>query len=245
MITLARGGFRVTVGDDVSRAVALRNLVFRGGTGAQDGDAFDARCRHLVVEHPASGQPVACCRVQTFASGADIHRSYAAQYYDLERLSGWPSPMLEIGRFCLHPDWHDPDILRLAWAALTAIVDQAGISLLFGCTSFAGTDPQAHTGALAHLAQSHLAPDALRPLRKIGAGLSTASLHLLRPDPAVGMAAMPALLRSYLGMGGWVSDHAVIDRDLGTLHVFTGLEVAAIPAARQRALRLLGAPMPS
>jgi len=46
-------------------------------------------------------------------------------------------------------------------------------------------------------------------------------------------------LRTYLGMGGWVSDHAVIDRDLGTLHVFTGVEVAAIPDRRKRALRAM------
>jgi len=48
---------------------------------------------------------------------------------------------------------------------------------------------------------------------------------------------MPPLLRAYLRMGGWVSDHAVIDRDLGTLHVFTGLEIRAVPPARARALR--------
>jgi putative hemolysin len=52
---------------------------------------------------------------------------------------------------------------------------------------------------------------------------------------------MPPLLRSYLAMGGWVSDHAVIDREMGTMHVFTGLEVRAIPAARKRLLRALAA----
>ena len=50
---------------------------------------------------------------------------------------------------------------------------------------------------------------------------------------------MPPLLRSYLTMGGWVSDHAVVDRDLNTLHVFTGLEISAIPPARARALRMV------
>jgi L-ornithine Nalpha-acyltransferase len=50
------------------------------------------------------------------------------------------------------------------------------------------------------------------------------------------MLTMPPLLRSYLAMGGWVSDHAVVDRDLNTLHVFTGLEIRAIPEARARRL---------
>ena len=53
------------------------------------------------------------------------------------------------------------------------------------------------------------------------------------------MSLMPPLLRTYLGMGGWVSDHAVIDRAMNTLHVFTGVEVAAIPPARAKALRAI------
>ena len=50
---------------------------------------------------------------------------------------------------------------------------------------------------------------------------------------------MPPLLRTYLMMGGWVSDHAVVDDDMNTLHVFTGLEIAAVPPARARALRMV------
>ena len=49
--------------------------------------------------------------------------------------------------------------------------------------------------------------------------------------------AMPPLLRTYLLMGGLVSVQAVVDRDLNTLHVFTGLEIGAIPPARVRLLR--------
>ena len=36
---------------------------------------------------------------------------------------------------------------------------------------------------------------------------------------------MPPLLRSYLALGGWVSDHAVVDPGLQTMHVFTGVEI--------------------
>jgi len=38
-------------------------------------------------------------------------------------------------------------------------------------------------------------------------------------------------------MGGWVSDHAVIDPRMNTIHVFTGVEVRKIPEARKRLLR--------
>jgi hypothetical protein len=40
-------------------------------------------------------------------------------------------------------------------------------------------------------------------------------------------------------MGGWVSDHAVIDAEMATLHVFTGVEITTIPPARKRLLRAL------
>ena len=50
---------------------------------------------------------------------------------------------------------------------------------------------------------------------------------------------MPPLLRGYLTMGARVSDHAVIDRDLGTTHVFAGLPVADMPAPRRRLLAAL------
>ena len=48
------------------------------------------------------------------------------------------------------------------------------------------------------------------------------------------MRMMPPLLRGYLSLGGWVSDHAVIDPDLKTLHVFTGLEVKRVPSRRAK-----------
>ena len=36
---------------------------------------------------------------------------------------------------------------------------------------------------------------------------------------------LPPLLKFYLRLGGKVSDHAVIDRDLDTLHVFTYVDL--------------------
>jgi putative hemolysin len=53
------------------------------------------------------------------------------------------------------------------------------------------------------------------------------------------MRRMPPLLKTYLMMGGWVSDHAVVDAQMNTLHVFTGVEIGSIPPARKRLLRAL------
>lgn len=225
---------------EVEAAQRLRHLAFvaargRGPVGGRDTDAFDAGAAHLLV---SEGEvPLACCRL-TLHRGQSILSGYCAGFYDLSPLLAYPAPMLELGRFCLHPDRHDPDILRLAWAALTRLVDAAGVGLLFGCSSFAGADPQRHRAALGLLC-ARTAPDHWRP------GPRAPHRIRLAPCPpgtaADGLQQMPALLRTYLSMGGWVSDHAVVDHDLDTLHVLTGVEIAAIPPSRARALRLIAA----
>lgn len=225
---------------DVARAQGLRHLAFRGQAApeARDADRFDAVARHVLVSDATTGAVLCCFRLQTFP-GAAIAHSYAAQFYDLSRLAAFPGPMLEMGRFCLHPDCHDPDVLRLAWGMVARIVDAEDVALLFGCSSFAGADAGLHAPALGAL-RAHLAPAQWAPARRAP---EVADLPSSAGDDALrALAAMPALLRTYLGMGAWVSDHAVIDREMDTLHVLTGLEIAAIPPGRARALRLIGGP---
>lgn len=248
---LSRGRFEVRLaqtGQEVAAAQHLRHLAFwesrgRACADGRDADAFDASARHMLVRDGTTGDLVACCRVSVF-DGATVSESYSAQFYDLSRLSCFPGPMLELGRFCLHPDRHDPDILRLAWAALACLVDEAGVGLLFGCSSFPGADPARHAVALATLA-ARTAPAIWRPeplaphrvaLCDVAARDPASPERPQRPET---MAHMPALLRTYLSMGGWVSDHAVIDRQMDTLHVLTGVEIASIPLARARALRAI------
>jgi L-ornithine Nalpha-acyltransferase len=228
---------------DMARAYALRQQCFRGGmTAPHDRDAHDDICRHLLIEEPVSGSLVGYCRVLVLKTGLEAANSYSARHYDLSALARHPVPMLEIGRFCIRPDCQDPDILRLVWSVLTRLVDHHGVAFLFGCTSFVGTDGARHSAAFQHLAQAHLASPATRP------GVLSKEVWRLHPmsdpvasDPRSILSSLPPLLRSYLALGGQVGDHAVIDRDLGTMHVFTVVEVAAIPAARARQMRALAA----
>jgi putative hemolysin len=233
--------------EDLRRAQELRYLAFIAGRGAaaggardagRDADAFDALCRHVLVEDQRCGTLVCCFRFLPLKSGSAIGQSYSAQYYNLAALSRFDRPMVEMGRFCIHPGWRDPDILRVAWGAMTDHVDAAGVEMLFGCSSFHGTEAEAYLDAFAVLRERHLAPKRWLPRVKAPDVFRFARrLRQFRPDARRAMLAMPPLLRTYLLMGGWVSDHAVVDRDLNTLHVFTGLEIGAIPPARVRQLR--------
>lgn len=221
---------------DITRAQMLRARCFQRGT-QPDIDAFDASARHFLVEDRASGTLVCCFRLTLFR-GATLARSYAAQFYDLSNLEKVDGALLELGRFCVHPDWQDPDIQRLAWGRLAHEVDRNNVTVLFGCSSFTGTDPTVYRDAFARLKEQHLAPAEWRPGLKadqyypFARDTQTANSRRARQQT-------PPLLRSYLSMGGWVSDHAVIDREMNTLHVFTGLEIAAIPPNRARLLRAL------
>jgi putative hemolysin len=223
---------------DRAAAFALRALTFRGALD-DDQDAFDSACQHVIVEEAESGRVICTFRLLLMADGSQIGGSYSAQFYELSALESFEGPMLELGRFCIHPEVQDPDVLRVAWAKMTEIVDETGVQLMFGCSSFMGTEAENYYDAFALLKERHLAPGRWLPKVKAPRVFRFASkLRLRKPNLKLAMKGMPPLLRTYLVMGGWVSDHAVVDRDLGTLHVFTGLEVKAIPPARKR---LLGA----
>lgn len=228
---------------DIRAAQALRHRAFIAGMATADGreerdeDAFDDVCRHVLIETVVEGRVVACFRFLPLTSGHDIVASYAAQFYELSPLRAYEGRMVELGRFCIDPDLHDPDILRVAWAGMTRYVDDTGVGMLFGCSSFQGCDAEAYHDAFAMLRDRHLAPRRWLPKVKAPNVFRFARRLRSAPDVRRAMLTMPPLLRGYLSLGGWVSDHAVIDRDMGTLHVFTGLEIAAIPPARARLLR--------
>ena len=241
-------------GADVIRCQQLRYLAFIqkrgldpagvcGATAARrDSDEFDPDCRHMMIEETRTGTLVCCFRLLALSDGSEIARSYSAKYYELSNLASYPGRMVEMGRFCIHPAHRDPAIMRAAWSEMSRIVEREGVDLLFGCSSFHGVDAEAYMDAFALLKEKHLAPKRWLPRVKAPNVFRFArKLGLRRPDMKLALRHMPPLLRSYLVMGGWVSDHAVIDNELNTLHVFTGIEVKRVPPTRARLLRRAGA----
>ncbi|WP_224817039.1 GNAT family N-acetyltransferase [Hasllibacter sp. MH4015] len=241
MLSLRRGRYASRIAEteaDFAAAQTLRARVFPTDA-ARKADPFDDHCIHVLVEDTQTGTLVCCFRLLHLFSGREIERSYSAQFYDLSALQTFNGPMVELGRFCVDPDTADADILRVAWGAMTAYVDGQGVEMLFGCSSFAGTEPSAYADAFAMLRDKHLAPDRWLPCVRAPKVFAFAKRLDMRADPKHAQAQMPPLLRTYLVMGGWVSDHAVIDREMGTLHVFTGLEIRAVPPGRARLLRAM------
>ena len=240
---LRKGRYRSRIAEteaDIRAAQRLRFVAFKQGEDVPgiDSDEFDDICTHILVEEEATGRLVCCFRMLPLTDGGEIERSYSAQFYELSALRTFREPMVEMGRFCIRPGLRDPDVLRVAWGAMTRFVDENGVAMLFGCSSFKGTDADIYADAFARLKARNLPPPRWWPRVKAPSVFRFAQkLRRRKPDARQAMLGMPPLLRTYLLMGGWVSDHAVVDRQMNTLHVFTGLEIGAIPPARKRLLR--------
>ena len=231
--------------EDVQACQQLRYLTFISQRGlgdtarpGADHDEFDPLCQHLMVEDGRTGQLACCFRMLPLKDGSEIARTYSAKYYELSALADYPGRMVEMGRFCIHPNHRGPCVLRVAWAAMTKFVEEEEVELMFGCSSFMGVDAEEYADAFALLKERHLAPSRWLPrIKAPNVFRFAAMLGLRKPDMKLALSRMPPLLRTYLVMGGWVSDHAVIDNELNTLHVFTGIETARVPKPRARALR--------
>jgi putative hemolysin len=232
-VTLMLGPYRARISaspDALQQALALRQKTF-APRARSDQDAFDPLSLHGTVTDIRTGITCVAFRVRLLRDGMDLNATYTGGAYGLDPLQSIMGPFIELGRVCQNDAQPEPMALRVAWAALTALVDQHNATMLVGCTSFAGADVTLHSGALAQLRRSHLGPEHLRPRRK-----SPDAIDLPVSGP---QSRLPHLLKSYLGLGGWVSDHAVIDHTLETIHVFTGLCIADIPERRKRQLRAL------
>ena len=236
---------------DIPALGRLRARAFRGDDRSNDLDEQDSRAWHLWLGQGtpadcpgAAAEPLATARLTLHTARASLLAGYSAQSYDLCALSALPGPVLEVGRVCLDPRIEADlprraDLFRLLWAGTARLVLRHRVQRLVGCGSFATTDTDSVLPALRFLAASHLGPAPLRPAKK-----AAQTVDLPAPGAEItvqGLQSLPALLRAYLAWGGWVSDHLVIDRDLGTSHVFTCVEVATMPEARKRVLaRLAG-----
>ena len=201
-----------------------------------DVDDFDALCQHVLIENLETEKLICCYRILKFDSGKNISSSYSSQFYDLKVIENFTEPMIEVGRFCIDPEVNDPSVVLTAWAALAQIVDHNETELLFGCSSFEGIEKEKYFDSFALLRDRYMAPDHWRPKIKAAQVFCYSKDLIYKVDKKKALLNMPPLLKTYLSMGAWVSDHAVVDLNMKTLHLFTGMEISKIPKSRKKFL---------
>lgn len=109
--------------------------------------------------------------------------------------------------------------MQLLWRGIGAYVNKFNIDLMFGCASFPGIDPAAHRMALSYLYHYHLAPENLRPR-----ALAERYVEMnLMPKEEVNVketfTGLPALIKGYLRLSGYIGLGAVIDPVYNTTDV--------------------------
>lgn len=231
--------------EDLRAAQALRYEVFvaeLGGDGELtdhaarlERDRFDAHCDHLLlIDHRKGGEVVGAYRLMTGAAAAAGLGFYSAGEYDLGPLLASGRRLLELGRSCLHRDYRGGAAMVPLWAAIADYVARHRIEILFGVASFHGTDIAALTQPLSYLFHAHLAPEDLR-VRALPDHYQR--MDLLPPgavDRRAAVLAMPALIKAYLRLGGFVGDGAFVDHAFNTTDVCLILDTARMDP-RQRA----------
>ena len=222
---------------DVLAAQSLRYQCFNlSNKDELDVDDFDTLCQHVLIENLETRKLICCYRILKFDSGKNISSSYSSQFYDLKVIENFTEPMIEVGRFCIDPEVNDPSVVLTAWAALAHIVDHNQTELLFGCSSFEGIEKEKYFDSFALLRDRYMAPDHWRPKIKAAQVFCYSKDLIYKVDKKKALLNMPPLLKTYLSMGAWVSDHAVVDLNMKTLHLFTGMEISKIPKSRKKFL---------
>ena len=217
-------------GAEIEAAQRLRYRVFYEELGAVptprarrarlDWDRYDAVADHLlVIDHDAQASIVATYRLTRREVAEATGGYYTAGEYDIARLLAAPGNIMELGRSCVDTRYRTRTTMKLLWSGIAAYVFRYDISLMFGCASFPGVDPDRHAPGLAYLHHHHMAPVDLRPraLDAIYVDMNRVSPEAL--DTRGAFSRLPPLIKGYMRLGGWVGEGAVIDRQFNTTDV--------------------------
>jgi putative hemolysin len=229
---------------DIRAAQALRYQVFcieRGAQPASVGDAldvdpYDQVCDHLLVaeRQPDGGETIVGTYRLLLQSVAERHAGfYSSQEYDLTPLAragtvGARGQMLELGRSCVAPGYRTTGTIALLWRGIADYLERNDVSLMFGCASFAGTDPDVHATALSYLAHHHAAPPELRVSAHPHHHVEMSRLPPGSYDSRLAARSLPPLIKGYLRVGAAIGDGAYVDHAFNTVDVFILMPVEQI-----------------
>jgi putative hemolysin len=235
-VDVSGGNLRLRLAEDsaeIRAAQALRYRVFYESMAAKptpemaaaerDFDSFDDFCDHLLVfdEERGAGPDavVGTYRVMRREGAARRGQFYTSDEYEIDSLIAYPGEILELGRSCVDPTYRSGATMQLLWRGIAEYVFYHDISIMFGCASLPGTDPDQLRMPLAYLHHHHLAPPALRTRAVPERYVSMDLLPAERVKISEARQALPPLIKGYLRLGGFVGDGAVVDHEFGTTDV--------------------------
>ncbi|MEM1299011.1 MAG: GNAT family N-acyltransferase [Pseudomonadota bacterium] len=220
---------------DVAAAQRLRYRVFVEEMGAttapedaanrRERDQFDPHFDHLLLVDNETENPdveegvVGVYRLMRGSVAREGIGFYGQNEYDLSLLMDYPRNTVELGRSCVDLEHRGGAGMHLLWTGLGEYVAEHDISIMFGVASFHGNDPKPLAQALSYLHHNHLAPEDLRVRTIDGHYEPMAILPADQVDKIEAMRQIPALIKAYIRLGGFVGDGAYVDHEFNTVDV--------------------------
>lgn len=242
---ITSGGLEVRLARDageIDASQALRYRVFYEERSAKpigemaalrrDFDSFDPIADHLLVLDHGKGEGAKAVvgtyrllrRSRLPAGGA----FYTASEYDISKILAFPGEIMELGRSCVDLDHRNRPTMQLLWSGIAAYVFKHEITLMFGCASLPGTDPDFVGKDLSYLYHHHLAPESLRVRALDHLHVDMNRLPADQIDVKRALAGLPPLVKGYLRLGGFVGDGAVVDPQFNTTDVCVIVQTSAV-----------------
>lgn len=224
--------------NDLRAAQRLRYDVFVAELGSDgagvdhaarlEADGFDAHADHLLLRDTTLGKDkvVGVYRLMTARHADQAGGFYSAAEFDLSLLEKSGLRLLELGRSCLHADHRGGPALFALWQGVADYVSKHKIDLLFGTASFHGTDQNALRHPIAHLHETYLAPPHLRVTSKMAGSVPVLPAGQINRKRA--MRDTPALIKSYLKLGGSIGQGVYVDHAFNTTDVCLILEASKL-----------------
>jgi L-ornithine Nalpha-acyltransferase len=198
-------------------------------------DAFDEFADHLVLidrrcDPGAGNHVVGAYRLLPSDRRAQAGGFYSETEYDLSLLLATGRRLLELGRSCVHRDHRGGTAMFHLWNGLAEYVLDREIEVLFGVASFHGTDVGALAKPLSWLYRHHLAPSEMRVRALAPHRCEMDLVAVTAADRKEAMAPIPALIKAYLRLGGFVGDGAWVDHDFNTTDVCLVMDTGQMSA---------------
>ncbi|WP_050602460.1 GNAT family N-acetyltransferase [Ruegeria sp. 6PALISEP08] len=197
-------------------------------------DRFDQFFDHMLAYDDCTGEIIGVYRMLPGERAADLGQFYSEDEYELTVLKNSGRKLLELGRSCVHPDYRGGTALYHLWNGLAAYVAEREIEVLFGVASFHGTDVTALAQPLSMLHHNHLAPPELRVKAQPDVFQPMDLVAKDSLDRRAAMVQVPALIKAYLRLGGFVGEGAFIDHKFNTTDVCLILDTARMNDRQRR-----------
>ena len=222
---------------EIASALRLRHAVFNvelGGRSdpsdhsALEFDAYDFKCRHLIIVDRETGATVGTYRLNTLETAGSHDGFYSANEFTIEDLpEGLLSSGIEIGRACIAVEHRNTKVLFLLWKALLAYLNDSRKRYFFGCCSIFTKDIETGRKAYGQLIREGHCHKRLHVVPKHDA-LSAVD------TPNGETVELPPLFNMYLRLGAKVCGPPMVDRDFGTIDFFVVFDVRSMSGKYRR-----------